>query len=269
VISAYKPTADLERSFSLRAGTEAGVWEFISKHLYQLPVIVLRGHRDEPIAERLEYLLFDRMVAFHVQREVSVPLSASQFREGLRHRYPERDGMFFLPEQVQEYDRQRLLTEAVEQFELFVSDEKTAIQWVRQQLADRPMTYQQLSPLYMKEAQRVWEKHEKPIELQDIPEQNFVKDSRDAWQVPDPKNEAHLEQLRNRSLLKEFERYREEKARLKVVRTEALRAGFKDCWQKGDYTTIIQMAKRVPETVIQEDSALLMYYDNAVMRKGE
>ena len=59
------------------------------------------------------------------------------------------------------------------------------------------------------------------------------------------------------------------KGKLKVVRTEALRAGFKDCWQKGHYTTIVQMAKRVPEAVIQEDPALLMYYDNALMRKGE
>jgi hypothetical protein len=37
---------------------------------------------------------------------------------------------------------------------------------------------------------------------------------------------------------------------LKVVRTEALRAGFKDCWQKGDYTTIVEIAERVPEAVV-------------------
>ena len=49
----------------------------------------------------------------------------------------------------------------------------------------------------------------------------------------------------------------------------SLRAGFKECWQEGDYETIIQMAKRVPEAVILEDPALLMYYDNALMRKGE
>ena len=54
------------------------------------------------------------------------------------------------------------------------------------------------------------------------------------------------------------------KGKLKVVRTEALRAGFKECWQKKDYTTIVQMAKRVPEAVIQEDPALLMYFDNAL-----
>ena len=59
------------------------------------------------------------------------------------------------------------------------------------------------------------------------------------------------------------------RGKLKLVRTEALRAGFKECWQGGDYETIVQMARRVPEVVIQEDPALLMYYDNALMRKGE
>jgi hypothetical protein len=29
------------------------------------------------------------------------------------------------------------------------------------------------------------------------------------------------------------------------------------------------MAKRVPEAVIQEDQALLMYFDNALMRTGD
>ena len=78
-----------------------------------------------------------------------------------------------------------------------------------------------------------------------------------------------MEQIRNRLLLKEFEKYQDIRGKLKVVRTEALRAGFKECWQNGDYTKIILMAKRVPEAVIQEDPGLLMYYDNALMRKGE
>ena len=45
------------------------------------------------------------------------------------------------------------------------------------------------------------------------------------------------------------------KGKLKVVRTEALRAGFKEAWQKKDYPTIVQMAKRIPDAVIQEDQA--------------
>jgi len=152
---------------------------------------------------------------------------------------------------------------------LFVSDEKTAIQWVRQQLSQEPRKYQELQPLYMREAQRVWEKHEQPIELLTILNQCFVKEDDERWHVPDHRNEAHLEQLRNRDLLKEFQQYLDTKSKLKVVRTEALRAGFKECWQEQDYATIVQMAKRVSETVIQEDSSLLMYYDNALMRTGE
>jgi hypothetical protein len=176
--------------------------------------------------------------------------------------------MFFLPEQVVEYDRCRLEVKEFEQYELFVSDERSAIQWVRRQLAEKPMTYQDLQPQYMKEAQRVWEKHEQPLELQTILEQNFVEDRGGKWRVPDPKKEADLEQMRNRALMKEFQQYLDTKGKLRLVRSEALRAGFKDCWQKKDYTTIVQMAKRVPETVIQEDQALLMFFDNASLLSG-
>jgi hypothetical protein len=44
----------------------------------------------------------------------------------------------------------------------------------------------------MKEAQRVWDKHEQPLELVTILEQNFVKDSDNTWRVPDPKKESDL-----------------------------------------------------------------------------
>ena len=170
---------------------------------------------------------------------------------------------------MSEYDRKRLEVKEIEQYELFVSDEKSAIQWVRRQLADEPMSRQDLQPLFMQEAQRVWEKHEQPLELQTILEQSFVEDEDGKWGIPDPRNEIHLEQLRHRALMKEFQQYLDSKGKLKVVRTEALRAGFKECWQKKDYTTIVQMAKRVPEAVIQEDPALLMYFDNASLMLGE
>ena len=161
------------------------------------------------------------------------------------------------------------MSEGVEQLELFVSDERSAIQWVRRQLTDQPTSYQDLQPLYMKEAQRVWEKHEQPLELRTILDQNFVEGKDRLWRVPDPKKEADLEQLRNRALIKEFQQYLDTKGKLKMIRTEALRAGFKECWQKQDYPTIVQMAKRVPDAVVQEDQALLMYFDNALLRTGE
>ena len=73
--------------------------------------------------------------------------------------------MYFLSEQVSEYERKRMDASEVQQYVLFVSDERSAIQWVRRQLSQEPMTYKDLQPLYMKEAQRVWEKHEQPLEF--------------------------------------------------------------------------------------------------------
>jgi hypothetical protein len=269
VISAYKPTEAFEKQFSLQAGDLDGIWCFVDQHLRQLPVFVAKAGRAETIAERQKHLLFDRMIAFHVQRGITIPISASAFYTGLMQRYPTRDGMFFLPDQIPDYDRQRLSVQEIEQLELFVTDERSAIQWIRQQLAAKPMTFQGIQPLFMKETMLAWDKHEAPLELKTLLEENFIQDDQGNWLVPDPNKEADLEQLRHRSLLKEFQRYLEVKGKLKVFRTEALRSGFKDAWQKQDYATIVQMAKRVPESIVQEDPALLMYFDAALMRSGE
>ena len=268
IISAYKPSREFDRQFRLHANTEVGVWDFVTNHLRQLPVFTSKAGKMEVIAERQNYLLYDRMVALHVQRGFAVPMSASEFHAGLLQRFIERDSMFFLPEQIAEFDEKRLSVEDVEQLRLFVSDERSAIQWVRRQLSEQPMTYQDLQPIYMREAQRVWEKHEQPIELKTILEQTCVEDEVGLWRVPDPKNEVHLEQIRHRALMKEFQQYIDIKGKLKVVRMEALRAGFNECWQKNDYRTIVQMTKRVSETLIQEDPALLMYFDNASLLMG-
>ena len=161
VISAYKPNGGLEKRFHLDAGTEDGVWDFIRTHLSQLPVFLNKGGQSQPIAERQRILLFDRMVAFHVQRGVSVPLSAGDFYQGLAKKFPERDGMYFSTEQVAEYDRKRMAARDVLQLDLFVSDEASAIQWIKQQLTSKPQTFMELQPQFMQETQGGVQKHEK------------------------------------------------------------------------------------------------------------
>ena len=150
VISAYKPRTSFERRFLEQAGTPDGAWDFVRQHLAQLPVVVRQDGALETLAERQPYLLFDRMVAFHIQRGATVPLSAAEFYAGLRERFVERDGMCFLPDQVPEYDRARLEAAEVAQLALFVSDEKSTVQWLRQQLdpatGGHPQTYQELQP---------------------------------------------------------------------------------------------------------------------------
>ena len=84
--------------------------------------------------------------------------------------------------------------------------------------------------------------------------------------MPNPERQEDLEKLRERSLLREFQEYAAGKGRLKVFRTEAVRAGFKHAWAGRDFQTIIRVAERLPESVLQEDPGLLMYYDNALMR---
>jgi hypothetical protein len=93
---------------------------------------------------------------------------------------------------------------------------------------------------------------------------------KDRWYVPDPKKAEDLEKLRERALLRDFDDYRETKQkRIRVLRLEAVRAGFKKAWQERDYATIISVAHKIPENVLQEDPKLLMWYDQALTRTGE
>lgn len=302
VISAYKPNGGLERRFELEKGTEDGVWDFVRTHLRQLPAFVAKDGNVEVIAERQPYLLFDRMVAFHVQRSVTVPVSIGEFFAGLSQRFPERDGMYFLPEQIADYDQKRMKASEVRQLEIFVRNEKSAIQWLRQQLQDKPQTFQEIHPQFMREVAG-WEKHERPIELRDLLEQNFLlyegqgevpsqihrylstnfhdlrklpKDApalrakaKDRYYVPDPAKEVDVQKSREKALLREFAEYRDLKQKkLKVFRLEAIRTGFRWAWQQNDYNAILDVAEKIPEDVLQEDAMLLMWYTNSLTRTG-
>ena len=156
----------------------------------------------------------------------------------------------------------------VEQLALFVTDEKSAIQWLRRELdpvtGTGPQTYQDLQPKFLRELHQA--RHEALPELSDVLTQNLLKDEQDRWYVPDPARQEDLERLRERSLLREFQEYAEGKGRLKVFRTEAVRAGFKHAWRERNYRLIVKVAERLRPSVLQEDAGLLMYYDNALMR---
>lgn len=76
-----------------------------------------------------------------------------------------------------------------------------------------------------------------------------------------------LEKKRERAMLKEFDAYKGHTGRkLKEFRLEVLRAGFKFCWGNRDYATIIAVAGKIPEDVLQEDEKLLLWYDQALTR---
>ncbi len=268
IISAYKPNTEFEEKINENIGQFEGVWQFIRQHLAKLPIVVENDGEIESLRERMAYLLFDRMVAFHIQRGVQVPLSASKFNRGLEQFFIYRDGMYFLSEQVVVYDGVRLLAKRVSQMALFVSDEKSAIQWLRQQLdsdmGGSPQTRQEITPKFLSELHKA--KHELLPELDILLDQNFLQYKEGRWYVPDPNKASDLEQLRQKALLREFRTYLEGSKRLKQFRTEAIRAGFADAYQGKDFPVILKVAERLPERVLQEDPDLLMYYDAATLR---
>jgi len=265
VISAYKPASGFEQRFLSHAGTEEAAWDFVRQHLAHVPTVVWgKNDRLEIVAERQNYLLFDRMVAYHIQRGIAVPLGAAAFYAGLRDRFAERDGMYFLPEQTAEYDRSRLRAAGMAQLAMFVSDEKSAVSWLRAQFLDQPATFQDIQPRFLQELHQA--RHEALPDLRVLLEENFLQDEASRWYVPDPNRAEDLEKLRLRGLLREFQGYVEGRGRLRQFRTEAVRAGFAQAWRAREYATIVKVAERLPEDVLQEDPDLLMYYDNASLR---
>lgn len=305
VISAYKPTQENVEKMKKEQNTEESAWTFIKQHLENLPVFIGVKGEAQVISERTPRILFDRMIAFHVQNGFSVPISSAEFQSGIAQRFPMRDGMVFLDKQVAEYDKKRTLFKEFGQLSLFVSDENSAIEWIRQQLLKKPQTRQDIHPNYMREIQHI-AKHELLPELDDLLNQNFLRYDGDGkvpdqiasylrknykdlrgleaadsvlidramnrWYVPDPNKQADLEKLREKSLLREFQSYLDElessKKKLKQFRTEAIRAGFKKAYSEKDFEKIVKVGDRLPESVIQEDDKLLMYYDNACIRLG-
>ena len=265
VISAYKPKESFKREFISHAGSEETAWSFVRQHLENLPVVVVKNGKIELIAERQAFLLYDRMVAYHIMNGIAVPLDATDFYKGLDERFLKRDGMYFLADQVNEYDTARIINDVEPiQFELFVTNEKSAIAWLYQQL-EKPQTYAELQPKFMQEI-KAWDKFEERPELAVLLEENFLQDDKGRWYIPDITKAADVAKLREKKLLKEFEGYLATKGKLKLFRTEAIRVGFAKLWADKNYKLIVETAERLPESVIQEDDKLLMYYDLSLGR---
>ena len=301
IISVYKPNGGLEQRLSEIGAVPDSAWDFVQTHLRQLPISKTKNSILEVVIERDPRRIYDRMVAWFVRHDFPVPLSTEDFLDGLRNRFPERDGMVFLPEQVTEYDRKRAQAAQAPQMELFVSDERSAIDWLMDFLRKRPSTYQEVHPEFTTQLGAGWKKHETRPELSALLEDNFLRydasgdvpsqihnylstnfhdlrnlektdprlkaKAKDRWFVPDPNKAQDLEKKREKALLKEFDDYRTAPGRrLKEFRLEVLRAGFKSAWAARDFKTIIAIAQKVPEEALQEDEKLLFWYDSALTR---
>ena len=267
VITAYKPSQSFTKKFTSQEGNDVEMaWEFTREQLMHLPVAPSSEDKLDYVPGRYEYLLFDRMVAYHIMNGIPVPMDAPTFYAGLRERFIQRDGMFFLADQVNEYDERRQKMELQDQqLMLFISDEKSAIMWLNVQLTQERQSYSDIQPKYLQELHQA--KFEQMPELLDMLKENFLQDNEGKWYVPNLSDKADLEKLRRKRLLKDFfDIYAKGSGRIKNARTEAIRIGFDECWKDRNYSLIVKVGDRLPENILQEDPALLMYYDNAANR---
>jgi len=270
VITCYKPSSEFDEKFKQHQHTDVAVWDFVEEHLHHLPIHLTSGNSTTAIIERSPKILFDRLIAFYVQKGLPVPIDAGKFQQGLRERFAERDGMFFTQEQVQEYEKKKAENPEFIQLSIFVSSEQDGVMWLKNLLADKSLAYQDIQPQWMQALAGV-RKGDIIPELATILKENFLKDDNGKWYLPDPENEADLEKMRTKRLLKQFDSYKEEalsskKKRIKKVRVEALRAGFKQCYQEKDFVMIVTIGDKIPNKLLMEDDVLLQFYDIASSR---
>jgi hypothetical protein len=263
VISCYKPTSDFEKRFAATIGKPDGVREFVEQHLSMLPVTPFtQDGQLERLAERTTSILYDRMIAYHLVRGAPVPMSASEFTALLREHFVKRDDMWFVVGQEVRYDLCKLRGVEIETQVLFVTDERSAVSWLRTELARAAHTLGELTPKFM-QATKDWPDHEHRQELRDLLRDWFIEvDGK--WTNPDPENERHVEALRRKGLLRVFAGYASGKGKLKEFRREALIEAFRYCWNSAQHAVFVAVCERISDKVIREDAQLSEAYDLCV-----
>ena len=266
VITCYKPSDNLTDKFLQSGGTKENVWDFIDEHLLHLPVHIEKGNATTSVVERSPKILYDRLISYYVQKGFAIPMDAQEFQKGLHERYAERDGMFFTATQVVEYEEKKLKAPEFVPMGIMVSDEANGIEWLKNELRNKPQTRQDIFTNWTKAIAGV-RKGDVIPELDTLLEENFIQNEDGTWRLPNVDDDVDLEKLRAKALLKEFKLYlevcRKPRGKLKDVRVEAVRAGFKQCYSDKNFADIILVGDRIPQNLLTEDEILLQYYDIA------
>ena len=271
VITCYKPSEKLMDKFLSSCGSKDNVWDFIEEHLLHLPVHVEKGNATTSVIERSPKILFDRLISYYVQKCYAIPMDAQEFQKGLRERYAERDGMFFTPTQAAEYDEKKLNAPEFVPMGIIISDEANAIEWLRNELRETPKKRQDFSQKYMEASKGAVKKGDKIPDLKDLLEENFIMNEDGSWRLPNVNDNVDKETLRTNKLLREFKIYlevcRKPQGKLKDVRVEAVRTGFKKCYSDKNFADIILVGDRMNQDLLYEDPYLLQYYQAASRKK--
>ena len=266
VITCFKPSTELISNINENVGNNLGLQDLVEEILDHLPVHIQKDKKTSTIVERSSKILYDRVVSYYVQSGYPVPLDSVDFQEFMRDNYIKLDGMFFTAVQAAEYEEKKKYAPEVLPMGIIVSDEANGIEWLKNQLRNAPKTYQEIQPEWMQAINGV-RKHDILPELKQLLEENFIEMEDGKWRLPNIQDDVDKEALRTKALLREFKIYVEQaskpKGKIKEARVEALRAGFKDCYVRKDFKTIVLVGDRIPQNLRDEDDVLLQFYDIA------
>jgi len=264
VISAYKPRQHFIQRFLEHAG-DGFEQEFIQMHLFHLPV--------EPSIERTEQMLYSKLLAYYVQRGYSVKYDAQQFYKMLRNHFVEQDAFWFNPQKVDAYleFKKKMKLEGIKdiqtgQFNLFVSDEKSALIWLHTYL-NEPKDYSTIYTAFTKVSNI---SDDRMPELRNLLENNFIIEN-DFYRRPQSEEEKlTVTQKRERELLREFETLLLEakgsKKKIKECRKQAVVFGFENCYKKERFQDILIMGQRLHPRIIENDSEINEFIEVAELK---
>jgi DNA modification methylase len=261
VINAYKPRVEFSQRLISQAGRDLEA-DFIREHLRQLP--------KTANLERSKEMLFSKYLGYYVQHGYQVQYNGEQFYHALpKWGFVERDGYWFADEaQEQEYERRKVRHPtkggkqiAAGQQVLFISDEKSARQWLWGFL-NEPKTYDEVYTAFVKALQT---SQDQIPELSVMLEEGFVR-ANGEWKRPDTLTQAELEKRRQERLLRQFNDYLNTARagqRLKEVRLEAVVAGFTECYRQNRFEDILAVGKKLNKRLIEESADLFDFIDIA------
>jgi DNA modification methylase/predicted RNA-binding Zn-ribbon protein involved in translation (DUF1610 family) len=263
VINAYKPRDGFTQQLLSGAGRDMEA-DFVAQHLAQLPVAAN--------IERTQEMLYSKYLAYYVQRGYQVAYNSEQFYRALpQWGFVEIDGYWFANEtQANEYEKRKAKLaapkgkHALQQQQLFISNEKSARRWIWNFL-ETPQTY---DAIYTAFVQALQTSEDDIPELQEMLDEGFVR-TNGRWKRPDALTREELEQRRRARLLRQFDEYlkaAKRGQRLKEVRKEAVLEGFTEAYRGGRFNDIMTMGRKLPSRLVEESPDLRDFIEIAEAR---
>ena len=267
VISAFKPKIDFNNKL-LSSGGANFEKVFIEEFLSNQPI--------SPTIERIEKMLYSKMLSFYIQHGYEINMDARSFYQMLSNNFNVQDGFWYTTEQLPQFleYKKKMKLEGIDEVKsgsllLFVSDEKSALVWLYNFLVDA-VSFSDIHSAYTQLANI---QGDAVPELRELLEQNFVFEN-DKYRRPQNEPEHNqISEKREKALLREFEslliKAKTEKGKIKLVRKEALLFGFETCYKSRRYQDILTVTSKLDKAIIENSAELNDFVEAAeIMVKG-